>query len=762
MSTDPAEVIHRNVAHFLADLFQNKHEIRFLLSDADFSLDEFDPPTSMPIRTWWRYACHELAKQDGVAAVLGAVLDRFPDNPEKKARIGELVTGLAQLGRVSPGVETLRRRLTGGPAPAAEELRRRVYGTMTAKVSPHYRGRGPELETLQKLLTDPEKRVIVLHGRRGMGKTQLVRKFLCAWEGSGYRSPPGLDAVVSLGLHEEKSRSPDTIVKFLGPVLGESAACELNAHWKLDTTVEHKLVVLFQIALEGRRIVVVLQGFDQVLDSSNDIAPAYADLKAFLGACLDYGGGTRLLLVGSRPWVPPAEWKARYGSELGSICLDHGLSEADSLDLLRSQAEAVQLDLPPVPEALLREVVRKLQGIPLSLERLVQTLPSHLGPRRIEDLLGDDAFLAAIREQPARELYESLTPEQREVVQALAVFGRPVPAEAVRRLLPDPRTDERLHRLHASRVVLRDTEGYVLRLMDRDYVYGRLAREAAPEALRRLHVLAARHFWRQRKKREQWRAAEDLEPQLHELEHRVRAEQYYLGHRILYGIENEHLTLWGQSAQVVEMRLQLTGKFKKPWSEGVNWRCLGLAYYDLGKLREAVECHRKSLAIGNQLNNNLLKCAAHNNLGMTFNDLGEPEKALESFREARPLVPKGKDDWLGNVVGNQGDAHRLLGEVHQAIECYEEALRTHRRAGYSKGEAVWLGNLMMARHDLGDLAGALDYFRQAQEVVRRTSNGTGRGSTWPTSASSTWTWTTWIGRRRRSRRRSTCRGRRAS
>src|SRR2546422_225190 len=89
-----------------------------------------------------------------------------------------------------------------------------------------------------------------------------------------------------------------------------------------------------------------------------------------------------------------------------------------------------RLGIRSASEPTLHEVARRCHGIPRTLETLVGTLRQ----RRtwtLARLWRDEAAVAQLTENPARELYESLSTDERLVIQILAVYDRPVPAAAV-------------------------------------------------------------------------------------------------------------------------------------------------------------------------------------------------------------------------------------------------------------------------------------------------------------------------------------------
>ena len=109
---------------------------------------------------------------------------------------------------------------------------------------------------------------------------------------------------------------------------------------------------------------------------------------------------------------------------------------------------------------------------------------------------------------------------------------------------------------------------------------------------------------------------------------------------------------------------------------------LGEAYRALGKLDEAVQCHRQAL----RLDPNLPE--THNNLGNVLRQQGEQEQAAAAYREAIRL----RADYA-EAHNNLGILLREREELPAAIEHFQEALRidpTFARAYDGVGQALRL------------------------------------------------------------------------
>jgi tetratricopeptide (TPR) repeat protein len=106
---------------------------------------------------------------------------------------------------------------------------------------------------------------------------------------------------------------------------------------------------------------------------------------------------------------------------------------------------------------------------------------------------------------------------------------------------------------------------------------------------------------------------------------------------------------------------------------------LGITYRDLGEANKAIEYYEKSLEIDLKVFGDQHPKVAirYNNLGSAYNDLGNANKAIEYLEKSLEIDLKVFGDQHPNVAiryNNFGLAYRALGEANKAIEYYEKSL----------------------------------------------------------------------------------------
>ncbi len=408
------------------------------------------------------------------------------------------------------------------------------------------------------------------------------------------------------------------------------------------------------------------------------------------------------------------------------------------------------------------------EGIPRALELLAGILdrdPTASLPRLLSD---KHLFGEQVVERLVEEGYRRLRGDERRVMEALAVFDRPVEERAVAYLLypwfpgVDVRADLR-HLVHGYFVTAsRVTGEYSLHPLDREYAYHQLLDGSGTDAYtqRNLELRAAGYYASIRKPESEWKAIGDLAPQLAEFEHRVRAGDYNGACRVLEPIDIDYLFVWSHFTRLVELREKLLGHLTEPDSQATNLASLGLAchylgqvdkaiefyvqalfiarevgdharegrylgdlghaYFDLGRFEQAVRFYEAALAITREIGDRRNECHWLDHLGLVYRDLGQVKEALKLFEEALAIeqeIGLCREEG-GGIFCHLGIIYRILGQPERAIRLFEEALAIDRGIGHRRGEGNRLGHLGNAYRSLGQVRRAIDFYEQALVIAR--------------------------------------------
>ncbi|MEU8989556.1 BTAD domain-containing putative transcriptional regulator [Streptomyces sp. NPDC048558] len=177
------------------------------------------------------------------------------------------------------------------------------------------------------------------------------------------------------------------------------------------------------------------------------------------------------------------------------------------------------------------------------------------------------------------------------------------------------------------------------------------------------------------------------------------------------GLLLEGLGRYDESGEALRQSLEYSRQLNDPHGEAVTYSHLGNLYEHTDP-RAAIEQHRRSLAIGDEIGNVIVQHSAHCNIGYAHLALGEPAAAAAHFEESLRILG-GHGDWHGESQTRLGlvRALRHLGHTDRATHaCAELLTRADARADR------YMGGL--ARHQYGLLLRELSRIQAAQAEWR--------------------------------------------
>ena len=658
--------------------------------------------------------------------LMAAHVVQFFKTPEELAgQVAASVAVWAQ-ARLDAEMDSLRDRQAQADRERREMRdRQRVVNLRPLDVTHTFKDRLREVQALCDHLADASVRLVSVVGRGGMGKTALVSRVLADLE-RGILPVPGEERELPIdGILYLSARSTglglERIYADVGRMLGEPAASKLPACWAdRDASLAAKVEYLLETMHDGLYLI-LLDNLEDYLIEDGDIAEE--GLRLFVERCLTQPSGARLIVT-SREQVRIAA-AALHGAR--SIPLRTGLPEDQAVALLRDLDPQGMLGLRDALEGDLRRAVQLTRGIPRALEVLAGIL--HRDPTTsLPKLLADEGlFGEQVVEQLVAEGYRRLGEDERRIMEALAVFDRPVDDTAIIYLLHPwlPGLDVRacLRRLASGYFVSvnRVTGEYSLHPLDRDYAYRQLPDDEGPDTYNRrnLELRAADFYAGIRKPESEWHSIEDLAPQLAEFKHRVHAGDYDGACRVLAPIDADYLFRWGHYTRLLELRKKLRDRLTAPDSRATNLDRLGRAYYSLGQVERAIEFFEETLAIARETSDRRGEGYRLGNLGVAYRALGQFERAIKLQEEALTITRETNDRWREGIwLGDIGVGYRDMGDARQAIGCFEQALAIAREIGDRAGEARYLNNLGVAYRILGQVERAIKFHKQALAIAR--------------------------------------------
>jgi predicted ATPase len=306
--------------------------------------------------------------------------------------------------------------------PEVEPGESAVYDQVPAPYTPIV-GRGREIDDLTELLDNHKARVVTLVGTGGIGKSRL------AIEVALRAGPRFADGVVFV--HLENVVDPKLLLPTIAQALGIGESGEASIEERLP------------IALAQRRVLIVLDNFEQLVDAAPALVGLYSNAP------------DATFLVTSRAVL---RIRGELVYELGGLSLpggslvephdptlaDAGRSEAVQLFVDRAQAVHGGFELTTDNVAAVVRICQELEGSPLAIE-LAAARVRALTPQAILQRLDRPLALlaSAARDVPARQRTlqatiewscNLLTAEQRDLLADLSVFAPGFTDEAVEAL----------------------------------------------------------------------------------------------------------------------------------------------------------------------------------------------------------------------------------------------------------------------------------------------------------------------------------------
>ncbi|MFD5326974.1 ATP-binding protein [Streptomyces sp. NPDC127092] len=537
-------------------------------------------------------------------------------------------------------------------------------------------GRAAEQDQLARLLD--EFRMVTVVGVGGVGKTRLALRAAAALQ-KRYVDGVRLAELAAL-------RDPGLVAHALVEALGLT-----------DHTVRAPREVLLEHLAE-RRLLLVVDGFEHLVEECAGL------LRELLVGC----PGLTVLAAGRRPLRVDGE----------AVFTLAPLDEADAMELLAGRAAEAGV-VAGGDAGALRELCRRLDGIPLALELAAARLPL-LTPaqllRRLEDrfrLLDGGRRGALPRHRTLRTAigwsHELCTPEERLLWARLSVFAGPFDLEAVEYVcagagLSADRVVDVLGELLAQSLVAREdtAAGPRFRMLDTVRAYGAEWLEALgdTERMRRRHRDWYMGF-------ATWCELEWFSPRQGEV---AAATDVALPNL------RAALELCLESAEDASLARHLAGTLWFYWvgcgrlSEGRHWldRAVAMPAYEPVALHE--EARLKALWV----------------LGYVAVLQGDPTAAVAALHECGERARV-----TGNATAEAYATHRmgclalLSDDLPRAEELIGRALDAYREIGELNSN-VLMGQveLAMARAFQGDLEGAVALCAEVREVCEE------RGERW--------------------------------
>jgi len=611
-------------------------------------------------------------------------------------------------------------------------------------IAPNYfQDRLIETEQIRDFLNNDSQRLLTIVGRAGVGKTAMVCRLLKALERGELPDDLGemkADGIVYLSETGSHRVNFANVFADLSKLLPEETAKRLEGIYKNpQTSTGDKMRALLD-AFPSGRVILLLDNFETLIQAES-LSLRDSELSDALNALL--GGQHHAVKAVITTRIAPRDLAMGEPGRQHHLSLDEGLESPYAENVLREMDADGRVGLKTAPDALLNKAREKTRGYPRALEALYAIL-SVDRYTTLEELL-EISLPDEVVQKLVGEAFNRLDPSAQKVMQALAVYNRPVSPAAIDYLLQPhlPSIDSALalNRLVNMHFARREAGRYYLHPADKEYAFSLIEnREQRIENSESLeppttdlqslvssnlsftqHDLlnrAADYFAQARKPRVEWKKLDDLAAQLAEFDLRCAAGDYDTATSVLDDIDFDYLFLWGHYRLMISLHLLVQDNLLDNNLIMVNMNGLGLAHFNIGQIQESIPYFEKGLHYARAEKDHGWENAFLGNLGNCYAELGNVRKAIDSYEHALTIAHDIGDKLNeGRWLGNLGNRYADLDHASKAVEYYEQGLVVAREIGDRKGESQRLENSGHAYLSLAKYQKALVSYQQAIQVA---------------------------------------------
>jgi tetratricopeptide (TPR) repeat protein len=375
-------------------------------------------------------------------------------------------------------------------------------------IAPNYfQDRTVETKQVFDFLHDDAQRLMTIVGRGGVGKTAMICRLLKHLENSAIPEdlqkafsgiqPLKVDGIVYLSESGSHHVNFTNIFYDLCKLLPKESAQELDTVYKNpQASTESKMRHLLE-HFTSERVVLLLDNFEPLVDAET-FEIHDTELNEALLAFLNGTHTSVNIIITTR--IAPKKLNLVQPGRQRPLDLDDGLESPYAENILREMDSDGRLGLKSASDESLKQAKEKTRGFPKALEALFAILASDRYTT-LEELLAMPTPENVV-EALVGEAFNRLDTNAQKVMQALAVYNRPVTPAAVDYLLAPhiPAMDsapilQRLANMHFAR---KENGRFYLHPVDREFAFGLipvedLTAKSAKDAKEEQNVLTAKN-----------------------------------------------------------------------------------------------------------------------------------------------------------------------------------------------------------------------------------------------------------------------------
>jgi len=705
-------------------------------------------------------------------------------NPENTARIEKEIEELkaqiqiqervaanpqAAADQTQKNIETGLERERKPQLPAASFQSSKFINQPPGVAQTYFQDRTLETEQAILFLKNEAQRVLTVVGRGGAGKTAMVCRLLKFVENGGlpddFEHKHGrvdVDGIVYLSEAGSRKVNFANLFEDLCKLLPAASAEKLSALYREPQTSTESKTVQLLAAFQGlKQVIVLLDNFENVVDAEKGQVRD-AELDEALRAFLHAPHHPVKIIITTR--VSARELDTFEPARQRLLPLDTGLQPEYAREAFVLMDEGNLVGIKNAGADLLNLAVTRTLGLPRALEALYAALRTDRFTT-LQELLDLPILPEQVVQAYVGEAFNRLDTNAQKVMQALAVYNRPVTPAAVDYLLAPhiPAIDsapilQRLANMHFAR---KESGRFYLHPVDREFAYNLLPEGSSDDTViekgglklfkslwdlldKYPDLLRNQDTFNQAVQNENTNivigsvmAFQKLDASLVE---KMQQEGIFQDENFLAELDKSfHIPpIWSRYA-LNNRAADYFAQARKPRAEWkklddlaaqlaeFELRCEAGDYDTAANILREIDYdyldlwghYRFLLMLRLQLTNKLHdETNLYNILGLAriLYKFGQSNDSKTWYEQG--LNDSQGDDWKYVFLEGLGDVNSSTGKISSAISFYEQALSIAKKFVYSRSEARILDKLGSTHTTLGETNKAMEYCKQALKTVQ--------------------------------------------